>query len=297
MPRQKIPDFKCQECPSIYLSQNGLDNHILKEHSNKNEDSPKPQTPNLPKYIPRNRSSTYNCKLCNFKYLEQSGLDKHMVKDHNIISESADEVISPMSVVMNRPAAGQVNSNYTPRRRTQDFKCLYCPPESPSIYLSQNGLDKHVVKEHSSQDEPTPKSPNLSKSVPSRIISSPHHWKKSGLGDEVIVPAAGQADPLAIVIEKIGSNGEDKARKRNLKKKKDPNAPKRALTAYFLFMADERTKVKDANPGFGVADISKELGNRWNNMDEFQKEKYIEMAAKDRARYDAEMKEYKENQA
>lgn len=297
MPRQKIPDFKCQQCPSIYLSQNGLDNHIVKEHGNQDEAMAKPPTPNLPKYVPRNRSSTYNCKMCNFKYLEQSGLDKHMVKDHNITPGSADEVISPMTVLMNRPAAGQVvNSPYTPRRRTQDFKCLYCPPESPSIYLSQNGLDKHVVKEHSNQDEATPKaSPNLPKFVPGNRSTT--NEVVSTISAPTNKPATGQVDPLAIVIEKIVPKVEEKAKKRKGKKEKDPNAPKRALTAYFLFMADERTKVKEANPGFGVGEVAKEIGSRWNNMDEFQKEKYTEQSAKNRARYEAEMKEYKENKA
>jgi len=37
---------------------------------------------------------------------------------------------------------------YTPRRRSVDFKCPKCPDSSPSIYLSQEGLDNHVAKDH-----------------------------------------------------------------------------------------------------------------------------------------------------
>jgi len=290
MPRQKIPDFKCQQCPSIYLSQNGLDKHIVKEHSNQNEHTPKAPTPNLPIYVPRNRSSTYNCKMCNFKYLEQSGLDKHMVKDHNTTSGSAAEVISPMTVLMNRPATGQVvNSTYTPRRRTQDFKCQYCPTESPSIYLTETGLAKHVEKEHKNpMTEP-----------------SKQDWEPVDITEIVQrsgINVNGGMTPIRklgsnIVIEKISSNVEEKASKRKGKKVKDPNAPKRALTAYFMFMADERKKVKEANPDFGVAQIAKELGSRWNNLEESQKHKYNEQSAKDKARYEAEMKEYSKNQA
>merc|ERR1711981_1509356 len=79
------------------------------------------------------------------------------------------------------------------------------------------------------------------------------------------------------------------------KKEKDPNAPKRPLSGYFLFMADERANVKKANPDWGVADIAKELGGRWSNMDEAQKKKYQEKAAKDKERYEAEMKKYTNN--
>ncbi|ODM89568.1 High mobility group protein DSP1 [Orchesella cincta] len=46
-------------------------------------------------------------------------------------------------------------------------------------------------------------------------------------------------------------------------KAKDPNAPKRGLSAFFWFSHDERAKVKGANPGFGVADVAKVLGRMW----------------------------------
>jgi hypothetical protein len=59
-----------------------------------------------------------------------------------------------------------------------------------------------------------------------------------------------------------------------------------------MFMADERPKVKNSNPEWGIGDIAKELGSRWNKMDEAQKKKYKEKAAKDKARYEAEMKKY-----
>jgi hypothetical protein len=31
---------------------------------------------------------------------------------------------------------------------------------------------------------------------------------------------------------------------------KDPNAPKRPLTAYFMWLKENREKIKQANPGF-----------------------------------------------
>ncbi|ODM86589.1 High mobility group protein DSP1 [Orchesella cincta] len=50
---------------------------------------------------------------------------------------------------------------------------------------------------------------------------------------------------------------------KRMKKAKDPNAPKRGLSAFFWFSHDERAKVKGANPGFGVADVAKVLGRMW----------------------------------
>lgn len=297
MPRQRIPDFRCQQCPSIYLSQTGLDNHVEKEHTNQDGSAPKSTTPTLPKYVPRNRSSTLNCTMCNYKYLEQSGLDKHMIKDHNVTPEAGADMTSPMTMVMNRPASGQVNTTYTPRRRTQDFKCQYCPLEAPSIYLTETGLAKHVEKDHHNPPaEPkqdwkavdiTEIFQRSNSNMGSPFMSSPKVENKVVI--EKIIPI----EEKVIKTPKQGKT----PNQRKSKKVKDPNAPKRPLTGYFLFMGDERAKVRASNPDFTVAEIGRELGDRWNSLDAAKKEKYQEQAAKDRARYDLEMKEYSKSLA
>jgi len=75
------------------------------------------------------------------------------------------------------------------------------------------------------------------------------------------------------------------------KRTKDPNAPKRSLSGFFFFCHDERGKVKAVHPSYGVGDIAKELGKRWEVCP--NKPKYEQMAAKDKARYEKEMAEYK----
>ncbi|KAG8335613.1 Tyrosine-protein phosphatase dsp1 [Homalodisca vitripennis] len=88
------------------------------------------------------------------------------------------------------------------------------------------------------------------------------------------------------------SKGE-KVRGKKRKQMKDPNAPKRSLSAFFMFCKDERPKVKAANPDYGVGDIAKELGKRWAEVDASTKAKFEAQAEKDKARYDKEMTEYK----
>ena len=44
---------------------------------------------------------------------------------------------------------------------------------------------------------------------------------------------------------------------KKIKKIKDPNAPKRPMTAYFLFMGEKRAEVKQSNPDIKVQDIAK----------------------------------------
>jgi len=77
------------------------------------------------------------------------------------------------------------------------------------------------------------------------------------------------------------------------KKKKDPNAPKRPLSAFFLFCADERPAVKALYPGHSVGEAAKELGERWNKVSADVKAKYEAKAAQDKTRYDKEMTIYR----
>lgn len=76
------------------------------------------------------------------------------------------------------------------------------------------------------------------------------------------------------------------------KKKKDPNAPKRSMSAFFWYSQDERPKVRAANPEYNVGDVAKELGRRWSDAGPELKSKYEALAEKDRARYGNAKREY-----
>ena len=77
------------------------------------------------------------------------------------------------------------------------------------------------------------------------------------------------------------------------RKKKDPNAPKRPLSAFFLFCQDERPAVKAIYPNYSVGEAAKELGERWNKVTADAKSKYEAKAAADKARYDKDLALYK----
>lgn len=84
-----------------------------------------------------------------------------------------------------------------------------------------------------------------------------------------------------------------KVRGRKRQQMKDPNAPKRSLSAFFWFCNDERSKVKANNPEYTMGDIAKELGRRWAAADPETKSKYESLSEQDKARYDREMTAYK----
>jgi len=77
------------------------------------------------------------------------------------------------------------------------------------------------------------------------------------------------------------------------KKKKDPNAPKQPLSAYFLFSQDERLKVKAEFPGHSICEIAKELGRRWADIGPEIKQHYQQIAEEARQKYDQDMAVYR----
>jgi hypothetical protein len=89
---------------------------------------------------------------------------------------------------------------------------------------------------------------------------------------------------------RMGKRAEGKREKRH----KDPDAPKRPMSAFFQFCQEERPKVKKAHNDWKVGDIAKELGKRWEHV---EKSKYEAEAARDKQRYEKEMAVYKATQA
>ncbi|KAG7087631.1 Non-histone chromosomal protein 6 [Marasmius oreades] len=84
----------------------------------------------------------------------------------------------------------------------------------------------------------------------------------------------------------------EKAEKVPRKTKKDPNAPKRALSAYMFFSQDWRERIKTENPDASFGEVGKLLGAKWKELDDEEKKPYIEQAAKDKERAEGEKNAY-----
>ncbi|CAJ1053938.1 high mobility group protein B2a [Xyrichtys novacula] len=81
------------------------------------------------------------------------------------------------------------------------------------------------------------------------------------------------------------------------KKKKDPNAPKRPPSAFFVFCSDHRPKIKEDNPGIAIGDIAKKLGELWSKQSDKDKAPYAAKAAKLKEKYDKELAAYRSKSA
>eukprot|EP00934_Nitzschia_sp_Nitz4_P003903 Nitzschia sp. Nitz4//scaffold295_size27985//9432//11102//NITZ4_008161-RA/size27985-snap-gene-0.63-mRNA-1//1//CDS//3329546245//3893//frame0 len=57
---------------------------------------------------------------------------------------------------------------------------------------------------------------------------------------------------------------------------KDPNAPKRPMSAFLSFSNAKRSEVKDSNPNMGTAEIARVLAQMWKNASDAEKKKHIE---------------------
>ena len=81
--------------------------------------------------------------------------------------------------------------------------------------------------------------------------------------------------------------------KKGKKQKKDPNAPKRSMSSYFLFSIDARPKIKAENPNASFGEIARMISDRFKKLSAKEKKYWEERAAADKARYTREMEEYR----
>jgi len=76
------------------------------------------------------------------------------------------------------------------------------------------------------------------------------------------------------------------------KQKKDPNAPKRNMSAYFLYSVHIRPTVKEENPEASFGDIARIISAQFKELTEEEKSVWVEKAAADKERYQREMADY-----
>uniref|UniRef100_A0A7S1B7U8 HMG box domain-containing protein n=1 Tax=Corethron hystrix TaxID=216773 RepID=A0A7S1B7U8_9STRA len=96
----------------------------------------------------------------------------------------------------------------------------------------------------------------------------------------------------AVIAGKTVANTSDPSKKRpisptfeaqsNLGQGGDYSKPKKARTAYFIFMAEKREEFKKMNRGGGVAEMSKVIGAMWSALSPDEKLKYQALSAEEK---------------
>lgn len=85
-------------------------------------------------------------------------------------------------------------------------------------------------------------------------------------------------------------------KRKTIRKKKDPDAPKRSLSAYMFFANDNRDIVRAENPGILFGQVGKMLGEKWKALTSEEKVPYDTKAETDKKRYEREKAEYAKKQ-
>jgi len=117
-------------------------------------------------------------------------------------------------------------------------------------------------------------------------------WKTMTPAEKQRFVELAQKDAERYQAEVAAFGGEDAMRKRK-RGKKDVNAPRRPLSAFFFFSQTKRPEVQQGHPEWRVGQVAQELGRMWKDLNETEKKRYEEMATRDKARYEVEMRDYK----
>ena len=76
------------------------------------------------------------------------------------------------------------------------------------------------------------------------------------------------------------------------KEKRDFNAPKRPVTAFFFFQSERRLTLKKESPNMENKEMVCKMSDELKKMNEKDKVKYMQKAEEDRKRYEKEKAAY-----
>lgn len=80
---------------------------------------------------------------------------------------------------------------------------------------------------------------------------------------------------------------------RKVRRKKDPSAPKRPMSAFLMYAQNKRRQLQAENPDIPNADISRMLGEHWRCASPDEKKQFLEREAVERRVYRAMMEGWK----
>ena len=96
--------------------------------------------------------------------------------------------------------------------------------------------------------------------------------------------------------DKIKEFVKNNFKSKNTKKQKDPKAPKKNKSSYLFYCAENRDTIKNKNPDATFGEVAKLVSAEWKKCKEKngkEYKKYLELAKKDKERYELEWIEYK----
>ena len=116
-------------------------------------------------------------------------------------------------------------------------------------------------------------------------------WRNLGAEERAKYDEMAREDKARYELEKASYTGPPGGA--SAKKQRDPNAPKRPMSAFLAFANSRRAEVKAQNPDCSNGEISKILSNMWKEAAEEVTQKYRDEEAEKWKNYKIEMVAYK----
>jgi hypothetical protein len=119
-------------------------------------------------------------------------------------------------------------------------------------------------------------------------------WKSLSIDEREVWEEMASQDKARYEVEKKFYSGPWKvlATKRS---QKDPNAPKRPMSAFLAFSNLKRAEVKEQNPGLANSERSRVLAKMWKEAPEDERKNYIDKEYKLRQTYKTAIAEWRRN--
>jgi len=102
-----------------------------------------------------------------------------------------------------------------------------------------------------------------------------------------------KAEKKAAKERRKSSKDPKEKKERKVKKTKLPGQPKRNMSAYFIWMNENREQIKKDHPGLSVTEFGKKAGELWKGLTD--KSEWEQKASEDKKRFDQEMEEWKKS--
>ena len=204
----------------------------------------------------------------------------------------------PKAKAKKRKSEDSEDSQKQPTKKKKDKKAKdpNAPKRNVTAYIHYCCSNRDVIK--MSQ-------PHLSPAETTKVLSE--NWKALSSHERSIWDAKAAADKVRYQKDLAEYKESDQYAKwqalqaetevKKDKKAKDPNAPKRNISAYMHYAKDTRENVKASQPGLTFGEISKVVSTNWKALSDQERAIWDEKAAADKVRYQNELSEYETSEA
>lgn len=171
-------------------------------------------------------------------------------------------------------------------------------PNRPKRNMSAFFLYSNANRERVKEENPDAKFGEIAKILSVEFKAIPEsqrgQWDQLAIEDKERYQAAmeGYEAPSDDSEDDSDDSGAPTKKKKKKKKVKDPNAPKRNQSSFFLYSNATRNDVKTSNPEAKFGEIAQIISRHFKALPEEERAYWDEKAAQDKVRYQREMEVY-----